>query len=60
MNDRQKAIFEPHRVPIEKDTRFEKGTRKAIEMKQQRRRGRISFYFDGSGNCSEVEVVEKE
>jgi len=47
-------------VELKEDKKIEKGTRRLLEMKQQRKRGRVSFYLDGSGNVSELEIVEKE
>jgi hypothetical protein len=43
----------------EKDNRLEKGTRRLLEMKERKQKGRVVFYLDGSGKVNDLEIVEK-
>ena len=43
----------------DEDKKLESGTRRLLEMKQKRERGRVTFYLDGSGKVNELEIVER-
>jgi hypothetical protein len=46
-------------VDIKHDSRFENAKAAMARFKSEKKRGRIATYYDGSGNVSELEIVEK-
>ncbi len=46
-------------VDIKHDDRFENAKAALARFKSEKKRGRISAYYDGTGNIAELEVVEK-
>lgn len=48
---------DPQEIPDEK---LRRGFYRLNELKLKKKKGRVTFYTDGTGKVNEIEVVEKE